>query len=126
MSKGWFNMGIAFAIMYRILHEMKYMSVKQFVQSMREYGCQNDNVTVEGVWNGGRVRGRVWELAETNIAILCATSVPCTFYGGPPGNRQMYKGTLMTLLLDRVMSAALEDGMKAITPLFPAERLTTG
>ncbi len=124
MSKSWFNKGIAFAIMYRILHELKYLSVKQFVQAMREYGSLNDSVIVEGVWAGDRVRGRVWELAETNISILCAASVRCRFYGGPIGNRTYYNGSLLTMLLDRVMSAALEKGVVAAQPLFPNECLT--
>jgi hypothetical protein len=126
MTAGWFNKGVAFSIMYRIMHELQYMSVKQFVASMSEYGSLHDSVIVEGVWNGDRVRGRVWELAETNIAILCASSVKCRFFGGPPGNRTYYTGSLLTMLMDRVMSAAIENGLKAAKPLFPNERLTTG
>lgn len=35
--------------------------------------------------------------------ILASEVSPITFYGGPPGNKSLYRGSLLTMLLDRVL-----------------------
>ncbi len=120
VTTGHFNKGIAFALRYRILHDLLNMSVSDFVQAMREFNSHNDFVTVRGIWTN-RERGVVWELSGTNIAMMPARAIQCKFYGGPPGNRQYYEGTLLTMFMDRVMSDALDEGMKAAGKLFPNE-----
>ena len=122
-GKGWFNRGIAMALLFRIEHDLLQMSVKEFVRFMQIYTSHNDWVYVQGIWSG-RERGQVWELAGTNISVVPASTIHCKFYGGPAGARTYYKGTLLTMLCDRVMNCALETGMEAARPLFPNEVLT--
>jgi hypothetical protein len=104
----------------RIFTEFQFMRVSQFVESMREYGCEKDSLYVDGIW-GNRDRGQVWELIGTDVAGCLAKSISVKFYGGPPGYKKIYRGSLLTLLIDRVMMAALADGMLAAKPLFPQE-----
>jgi hypothetical protein len=125
VQPGHFNKGIAFALMYRILHDLSKMSVRAFVQAMKEYDSHNDSLVVTGLW-AGRDRGVVWELEHTNAAMLPADSIHCHFYGGPPGSKALYKGTLLTMLMDRVMICAISRGYGAVGKLFPEERLTSG
>lgn len=124
-GKDWFNKSVAVAIMYKILHELSMMTVREFVQFMHEYHSSNDTVLVDGIWSGDRIHGRVWELAETNAAPSLAKNIKIKFYGGPPDNRTYYTGSLLTMLMDRVMSAALEDGIKAVKYIFPNASLTS-
>ena len=107
-----YNLGIALALKHRILRDLRNITVTQFVQIMREFHSHSDSLRVEGIWSG-RSRGVVWELAQTNVTMLPARTIRISFYGGPPGSKMYYSGTLLTMLIDRVMSDALEVGMIA-------------
>jgi len=122
-GRGWFNRGIAMAVLFRIEHDLLPLTVKNFIKHMREYGSELDWVYVQGVWTN-RDRGQVWELGGTNLAMMPASDVKCTFYGGPEGARTHYKGTLLTMLCDRAMTCALSEGMQSARYLFPGEVLT--
>jgi len=125
VKAGHFNHGIAFALMYRIMHDLSNMTVREFVQTMREYSSHSDTVIAPGMWTN-RDRGVVWELASTAASMLPADTIKIQFYGGPPGGKALYRGTLLTMLMDRVMTSALTEGYKSVGKLFPNECLTSG
>lgn len=117
------NTGIAFALYNRILHEFSNITVRGVVEFLWEYDSLNDTVIIPNLWPN-RDRGKVWELQCIPIESRPAKEIRCTFFGGPPGARCKYNGSILTMLLDRVMACALEKGWSAAKPIFPKENLT--
>jgi hypothetical protein len=84
------------------------MTVTQFVQNMRVLNSHYDNVTVPAFSGNGNCQ--VYWLQDSSFRMARAYSIPCTFYGGPPRARARYEGTLQTMFLDRLLSAAYNEG----------------
>jgi hypothetical protein len=117
------NKGIAFALYNRILYKFSNLTVRGVVEFLWEYDSLSDTVIIPNLWTN-RDRGKVWELQNTHVENQPARDIRCTFFGGPPGARDKYNGSILTILLDRVMACALEKGWAAARPIFPKKPLT--
>ncbi len=86
---------------------LRDITVNQFVQHMRTIKSANDTLSIPAfVGNGVRI---VWELDGSTIGLAKARNIPCKFYGGPPHGRDTYEGTLLVMLIDRILDISFED-----------------
>jgi hypothetical protein len=67
---------------------------------MEELNCGHDTVTILSVGDGPQ---RMWELKSSPVVIAKAQNVSGEWYGGPRYIKK-YKGHLMQLLMDRILS----------------------
>ncbi len=84
------------------------MTVIEFVAAMRKLKAFGDTISIpsfsDGGWHG------VWELGKVSFGLAKARTIPCRFYGGPPDQHGIYTGTLITVLIDRILTATYGDG----------------
>ncbi|MFA5344721.1 MAG: hypothetical protein WC315_00365 [Candidatus Omnitrophota bacterium] len=107
------------AILATLYSSLGNLTVIQFVQNMRELNSMDDTLTIPAFKGNGRCS--VWELGTVSFGLAKARTIPCRFYGGPPHNRAMYTGTLLTMFIDRLLTTALERNFNVIDKFVPAE-----
>jgi len=85
-----------------LLDSLSDITVIQFVQKMVKLNAHNDALNIPTVKNGETCK--VWELNYEIFGTTCAKQIPCLFYGGPPTKHTIYTGTLLTMLIDRILT----------------------
>lgn len=82
-------------------------TVRDVIWWMDALGCSQNTIRVPCV--SSRIL-RVWELESSNIVLCPAQDIPALWYGGPRIIKK-YQGHLMQLLMDRVLSEVLVNGI---------------
>lgn len=75
-------------------------TVQDVIWWMEELHCGHDTVTIPAIGDGPK---RMWELKSSPIIHVKAQDVPGEWYGGPRYIKK-YKGHLMQLLMDRILT----------------------
>ena len=88
--------------------------VKRAAEILKQFGAGDEKFwwvykdAKKFAWTANRV-------GETGLRNLAAKSINIIkFIGGPPGNRQLFSGTLLTLLLDRLLRVVVEEGLQGL------------
>jgi hypothetical protein len=68
----------------------------------------------------------VWELHSTSFGLAKAKSVPCRFYGGPPMKYTTFTGTLLTMLIDRILTAHYNGNLDVVNKFLLPQQLPDG
>jgi len=92
-------------------------TVKDVIWWMEELNCGHDTVTIPAV---GDTPQRMWQLKSSPIIHAKAQDVPGEWYGGPRVIKK-YKGHLMQLLMDRILTEINSHGTAhflAVSKLF--------
>lgn len=97
------------------LHEYHLgLTVEQFTRNMHVMGASTEPLVIPAFRHCV-----VWELDSTSFALARAIRIPCTFYGGPPQSHGMFTGTLLTMFLDRLLTAIKFHNFDAIDRFLP-------
>jgi hypothetical protein len=80
-------------------------TVEDLVYNMKEIGCGHNSARIE-------ILGLQWytmtELLHKPVRRAPARHIVIRFYGGPPGAQGVYDGTLLTMLMDRLLQNAAD------------------
>ncbi len=102
------------------LHLSLYeLTVSQFIQYMTELGAQDDEMSIPAFRNGNCF---VHELLSVSFGRARARCIPCSFYGGPPKGHSVYRGTLLTMFIDRLLTAALANNFMVLDKYLTAPK----
>jgi hypothetical protein len=93
-----------FACLCTILADIK---LDELIDYMRRLGCNFDSVTL--VTAVGPKHVGIWEATELMHKNTICKNTLCTFYGGPPTQFRIYSGSLLTVLVDRLLTAGVVD-----------------
>lgn len=101
------------------------IQVGRVCQILIEAGCGDDEFYMLGVqWTANKLmrqRIRSTDPAKNRIGSWFAGSTrPVSFVGGPPGGLKSRRGSLMTLMLDRIAALTLLEGWQAMDKIIPA------
>ncbi len=107
------------AILATLCSSLSDLTVMQFVQNMRELNAHSDTLTIPAFKGNGSCA--VWELSSVSFGLAKARTIPCRFYGGPPKGHAMYTGTLLTMFIDRLLTAAFSSNFDVIDRFVPSE-----
>jgi len=66
------------------------------------FDAQLEEVEMNGIWV--KPQNLLKELPTLNCT-LASEIAPLTFWGGPPGKKQWYQGSLLTMLIDHILCA---------------------
>jgi len=93
---------IIIAILFAKLAET---TVGEFLFLMRKLDCLRDHIIVKGIKKRDRID--ICELDTSAMRLIPIKNIPCKFYGGPPKGRGTYSGSLLSLLIDRILTVSL-------------------
>lgn len=85
--------------------DLAQITVEEFLVFMGDLQLLNDSIMVPGFKNR---QVYIWELSHSGLGPILAKHVGCVFHGGPPNARQVYKGTLLSVLIDRNLTLQLK------------------
>ncbi len=107
------------------------ISVARACCLLTRFGCGGDTFLLDGFNMGCSKRkttpSRLYSFYVSAPLWPARKLAPVEFIGGPPGKLGGYKGTFLTMLLDRVVTIALLEGVKTLNQLLapPDKGLTT-
>ena len=79
-------------------------TVPEFLKYMKQLDCSGDRVIIQGLKYRDNLY--IWELRGFHEGVKCS-DLECAFWGGPPTKPAFYRGTLLTLLMDRFLTTGL-------------------
>lgn len=83
------------------LHGLSAMRAVNYLNYSFDAGCEE--IEINGVKSSPTILMDTLPALQTALACEVA---PLSFWGGPPGKRTWYEGSLLTLLVDHIMRAA--------------------
>src|SRR5574340_322217 len=86
-------------IINRIENHFKGIIVRDFVATMKKLNSDKDSVKL--IFSN--YFKHVSDLDQPGVNGLLASSIKCKFFGGPPKRQTVYQGSLLTMLVDRVL-----------------------
>ena len=81
-----------------LLKRFEQITVDDFLNHMATLGSLNDSIMIPGFKNR---QVYIWEISHSGLGPILAKHVGCVFFGGPPSSKRTYKGTLLSVLIDR-------------------------
>jgi hypothetical protein len=88
------------------------LTVAEVAERLDDIGCQHNTCGVEVL--GGRWY-EIEALLSQPVHRSLARYIHVKFFGGPPRHEAVYKGTLITMLIDRLMTRSIYDTPNKIT-----------
>ncbi len=76
--------------------------MQDFVATMQKLDAHKDSIKLIFSDRHDHYK-RVLDLNRPGVNKLLASSIKCVFFGGPPKRQTVYKGSLLTMLVDRVL-----------------------
>lgn len=101
----------------RLLAQLGGISIEEAVEMLRDWGYADEAIVIPG--EDGNKASSPWRiLNEELMADYPAAGCTILFNGGPPGNTYWYTGTLLTMVVDKIMFTIVSEKLK----LFYCER----
>lgn len=124
-----FRHGIVSSVIQHYKKRFKFITVKRACQILSKIGSGEDIfywVHLSGREQKWTVHKILEQQAKNRLSNWYADDISLiSFTGGPPNRWDTYRGSLFTLLLDRIAVIVLFEGMKALDNVItPTERYT--
>lgn len=93
------------AMLLILFSDLLRLNVRHFLVLMNEMNRMHDHIIMQGLKKRDRIY--IWELKDTALKDIKINTIPCRFYGGPPQHKTVYQGTLLTVLIDRILERTI-------------------
>lgn len=103
---------------------LRHITVARAVELLEAMECGNDTVWWVGVENPAkRFQWTIRQFGQTEsiCEVDAATIREIVFYGGPFGNTSQHKGTLLTVLIDRLLCVLNRGGFSELDRILPLQ-----
>lgn len=123
-----FRHGIVNSVIKHYAARLACIRAKRVCEILVEIGCGDDEIYTLGMpWTPRKLleqRMLSPDSSKNQIGTWLAIGYrPVVFIGGPPNNWRAWRGSLMTLLLDRIATLTLLEGWQAMDKVItPGER----
>jgi hypothetical protein len=122
-----FRHGIVNSVITHYAARLACIRAKRVCEILIKIGCGGDEIYALGMpWTPCKLLDRMQSPipSQNKIGTWLAVSYrPVQFIGGPPNNWRAWRGSFMTLLLDRIATLTLLEGWQAMDKVIkPGER----
>ena len=126
-----FRHGIVNSVIKHYAARLACIRAKRACEILVAIGCGNDEIYTHGMpWTPYKLWKRMQSPVPSQNKVgtwLAIGYRPVVFIGGPPNNWRAWRGSLMTLLLDRIATLTLLEGWQAMDRVIkPGERYMKG
>ena len=122
-----FRHGIVNSVIKHYAARLASIRAKRVCEILVEIGCGDDEIYTHGMpWTPRKLLERMQSPIPSQNKVgtwLAIGYRPVVFVGGPPNNWRAWRGSLMTLLLDRIATLTLLEGWQAMDKVIsPSEK----